>query len=127
MLMKHQPSPSMNAPSTSASNAPTATDAAGQNPRGNSCIIDLPNFQSESVDGDLSGEAAVASSSTSEAAAVPTSAPGMALTQEHNSEPFFIPSFLHCARSAHDGIKPDVRGEVISNANRNIEETRCVL
>ena len=105
--MTHQPSPSMNAPSTSASIAPTATHAASQNPRGNSCFIDLPKFSFESVDGDLSGEAAVALYPTSEAAAVPTPAPGMALTQEHNSEPLFIPSFLRCARSAHGGMKPD--------------------
>lgn len=85
---------------------------------------DLPNQFSESVDGDLSGEAAVASSSTSEAAAVPTPAPGMAPTQEHNFERVIdLPSFLRCARSAHGGMKPEARRGVITIENQNIAGT----
>lgn len=84
---------------------------------------DLPNQFSESVDGDLSGEAAVALYPTSEAAAVPIPAPGMALTQEHNFEPIFIPSFLRCARSAHDGMKPETPEAVITIENQNIAGT----
>ncbi|TXH85515.1 MAG: hypothetical protein E6Q77_00375 [Rhizobium sp.] len=83
-------------------------------------VIHLPKFPFESVDGDLSGEAAVASSSTSEAAAVPTPAPGMALLREQNSEPVFIPSFLHCARTAHGEMKPETPRDVITIQNQNI-------
>lgn len=89
------------------------------------------NFQSESVDGDLSGEAAVASSSTPDAAAVPIPAPGMALTQYAcggvaTSDPDQMPligEFPSCLM--HAGMKPEPHACVISKANRNIEETRC--
>ena len=119
--MKHHPNPSQNAPSSRASSAPPAQHDTNSNPLGS--VIDLPSFLPRASS--TSGNSTAGDSGLRSPAADFSSAPGMALTQEQDSEPLDIPSFLRRARPAHDGMKPEVREAVISKANRNIKETAC--
>jgi len=113
--MTHHPSPSMNAPSTSAKLRRRQRTTRIQNPLGS--VIELPAFLLRASS--TSGTAAAADTNSPSAAAVFSSAPGMALTQEQNSEPLFMPSFLRRARSAHDAIEPQSIDGVIPIARAN--------
>lgn len=115
--------PSKNAPNTSAIIPPIATDDASQNPRGSSCIVDLPNpflEPASSPPAAVNSTAVVASHPLPATAVDLSSAPGMARNaREQNSEPLDIPPFLRRARPAHDAIEPECVGGVIPIARAN--------
>lgn len=119
--------PSKNAPNTSAMIPPTATDDASQNPRGSSCIVDLPNpflEPASSPPAAVNSTAAVASHPLPATAVDLSPAPGMARNaREQNSEPLDIPPFLRRARPAHDAIEPERVVGVILKPARNISGT----